>query len=543
MAQALAELSTLASGDAPLRVMVAGVGAESQPSVVVLGIYAVVGALVLIASGNAAGLLLASAESRRGEIALRMCLGARPARVARQFLTEALVITALAGVVAWPLALLLVPALAQLVQAPPGYNIEPSLSVYVVLVALTVLVGLASALLPVRQAFRTDPLSVLRATGDYPGSHGRLRSRRLILGLQAATSMTLLILSALLIRGAWTAVNLDLGIRAENLITIAPSGNVRTLGPLVGPLTEHPLVERLAHAEYAPFSGWDHTTVFHGTRAVTVSRNRVSAHYFATVGISVLQGRNFDEHERDVSRVAVVSAKLAESISPGASALGQILRMAPNEPGYEIIGVVSDAVTTNLRDFALSSIYFPMRSETESGAPLIIRTRVSALSALDAVHEVVTSVYGQSGVRLAVVSAEVHRQTGAASVPAALASLSGLIGLILATTGLYSMVALVVAQRSSEIGIRMAIGANRRIVATEILTYCLRPVLWGSLAGVGASLLGGTVLGRMLYGLNSYDPMAMGVATVVLLAAATLGALWPVSRVARIEPVQILRRL
>jgi putative ABC transport system permease protein len=540
-----------------------GLARDQTPGLFVL--MAAVGMVLLIACANAAGLLMARGTVRRPELALRAALGASRARIASQLLTESLVMAFLSGLLGLALAIWLqrlLPIVAGL--APLGIQIGGlATPVLCFALAATMATGLLFGLAPALRAAAPDLACDLahntRATGTRAGT--RLRSA-LVVG-QVAVSLALLIGAGLLIRSFARLAAVDPGFDARNVMT----------GEIQLPDTKYPEAERqvqffeslqedLAAIPGVTAVGFiDRLPIRHPygnppmwaadhppqdpSQRTTADLRSVLPGYFEAVRIPLLSGRDIAKADRaSKPNVTVINERMARTLFPGVNPIGKIVMVAGNEKpvAYEIVGIVGDAridsIGQNPRMAMYASFYqfprmmwrFAVRSRLNPEVlKNAIRQRVAAhdrdvtVERLDPMEQVI----GESLVSQRVTTVTLTMFSGVA--------------LLLASLGLYGVLSYYVAQRTREIGVRMAIGADTRSVLALVLGRSARMVLPGLAIGVAASLAGARLIQDLLFEVRPADPMTFVGVVFCLGAVAFLASTVPAWRAARIDPIRALK--
>ena len=525
----------------------------AENALVVAIVMSVIGLVVLLACVNVTNLLLASATTRQREFAVRLALGASRWRIVRQLMTESLVLGIAGGASGLLFTTWLVPLLARVAEAPATLDFSPDIRVYGFLGAISLVAGLGAGLVPARHAMRDNFASPLK--GSSPGAGGTSRSRAsrsALVGIQAAASLVLLVVAALLTRGMVRATQVDVGFDAHRLLTIDPEfarGAYDAAGAKaywtralerVGAL---PGVQLASLAEYPPFSGASRVTIFgRGSRRYTIYHNDTSAEFFATVGLRAVRGRTYTAAEvADRAPVAVISERLARDFFGGEDPVGQSLARVIEGSSAVVIGVVSDAVTARLREMASAAIYQPMNETL--GAKMIVRSAGPPEALIQSIRSALHPLDPRARLVVGLVGEGLQQQI---SEPRALATIAGAlaaIALALAVVGLYGVTAFVVGRRAQEIGLRIALGANGRDVVQLLLSDSLRPVVIGMVAGTVAALLVGRVFAGVLFGVAPADPIAFVSAILVLTAAALAAVIVPTRRASSIDPAAVLRQL
>jgi predicted permease len=527
---------------------------QKQMAVVVTAtVFTVIALVLVVACVNVANLLLASAAARRGEVGLRVALGAGRARVARQLLTESVALGLIAGGLALGLTLWLMPILLRVLEAPAFIDTAPDARVYMFLAIVSIGAGLGAGFTPARHVLGENLVSPLKSGSGYGGVFTPSRLRSTLIGVQAAVSLVLLVVAALLTRGVVRATQVELGFDADRLLSVAPSfprGGYDEAGAqaywdlALERVRALPGVRAASLASHPPFGSGNSVTVLRrGSQRYAILHHEVKSEHFATIGLRVVRGRIFTADEiMGRAPVAVISESLARDFLPHQDPIGLSLDRVgvDGATSVEIIGVVSDAITARLRELGTAAIYRPMRDTRE--AKMMVRAD-SPGAIVPSLRAAVQPIDPRIRLDVKTVNEGLRRQL---SEPRALASIAGtlaLLALMLAVVGIYGVTAFVVGQRTQEIGVRVALGATASHVRTLLVRESLRPVALGLAGGALAALFGARVLAGVLYGIGPADPIAFAFAFGVLLSVAWIAVLLPTRRAARVDPAAVLRQL
>ena len=534
----------------------------------VLGFFALLLAIsmlvLLIASVDVAGMMLARGIARRREMAVRAALGAGRRRLLAQLLTETLLlygVGAVGGVAMafWGTRLLEhVPLPA---DVPIDLHLAPDGRVLAFALGVALITGLVFGLAPAMRATRTDLATELR--GDTAGS-GVRRSRArsaLVIG-QMALSLLLLVAAGLFVRALQRGQQVDPGIDVSGVATadlnlrIAgydSAAATRVYAELKQRLQSVPGVTSVAYARILPLSM---NTMSQGIRIngyvpqhdadangeVSVEMNVVDADYFATVRMPVVQGRDFGpSDDATAPRAAIVNQTFARRYWPGRVPLGQTFTMG--KMPFTVVGIVRDAKYGTLNEEPKPFFFIPTSQHWDSGRSLLVRTPgpPGALAAAirREVHAAAPNVPPPAVSTLAAVTSIVLLpQRVAAGVTGAL----GIVGLLLAAVGLYGVIAYSMTQRTREIGIRMALGADRRSVLGLVLREGLRLIGIGIGVGIALAVAATRFMRPFLFGVSPVDPLTIGGITLGLLAIAVFAAFVPARRAAGADPAIVLRQ-
>jgi putative ABC transport system permease protein len=525
----------------------------SEIAIVVTIVFCVIGLLLLLACVNVTNLLLASAIGRQREFAVRLALGASRWRIVRQLMTESLLLGIAGGASGLLFTVWLVPVLASVAHAPASLDLAPNVRVYLFLGAISILAGLGAGLVPARHALRDTFASALKGSIAQAGDSSRSRAARsTLVGVQAAASLVLLVVAALLTRGMVRATHVDVGFEANRLLTVSPAfvrGTYDAAGAkaywdlALERVRALPGVQQASLADNPPFGGSANVTIFRraGSR-YTIYHNATRAEFFATVGLRALRGRTYTAAEvDDGAEVAVISEALARDFFGAEDPVGQPLRRVIEDSRAIVIGVVSNAITARLRELGSAIVYQPMK-ET-SGAKMLVRSAGPPEALVQSLRSALHPLDPRARLTVSLVSEGLHEQL---AEPRALATIAGalaIIALALAVVGLYGVTSFVVGRRTQEIGLRMALGASSRDVMQLLVSDCLRPVLIGLAAGIVMALIVGRVFAGALFGVPPTDPIAFVTAILVLATVAAGAVIIPTRRASLVQPAAVLRQL
>jgi predicted permease len=508
--------------------------------------------LLLLACVNVANLLLAMGIGRRRELGVRIALGAPRRRIVRQLLTESLALGLAGGAAGLLLTIWLLPVLTRLAGVPATLDVTPDFNVLAFVVAVSIGAGIGAGIAPARHAADDDVSAVLKSGSGAGRTGGSERIRSTLVAAQAAASIVLIVIAALLTRGMFAATRVDIGFAADRLLMVRPTLPAAASNPLaagayfdaaVERLSGVPGIEAVALASFPPYGGSSRVTVFNrpGGR-YTVNHNDTSANYFSALGLRVLRGRSYTAGEAaGGARVALISNAVARDFFAGDDPIGQTLERVVEDPQTTIIGVVSDAITARLREQSSAAIYYPMRDRRD--ARLLIRTHASPPAQIAAVRSALQGIDPRVRLDVSPTLEAVDKQLGEARVLASLAATLAGVALVLAVVGLHGVTAFVVAQRRAEISLRVALGASRRDVARLLLGDSLRPVALGLAAGILLALLIGRLMAGALFGVGGADPLAFATSVGILLASALAAIAGPARRACSVEPAAVLKQL
>ncbi|NOT07913.1 MAG: ABC transporter permease [Gemmatimonadales bacterium] len=523
-----------------------------------------IGFVLLVACANVANLHLGQAIARRGELALRAALGASRGQVIRQWLVEGLVLATLGGVLGVAVAAAGVRMLvaAQIAQIPRLDEVGVDLRVLAFAGLVTGLAGLIFGLAPAVVVRDGKLRGVLNGRGGDPNPKaGGLRGS--LVAAQVALSFVLLTGAGLTIRSLRHVLAQAPGIDAAGAITFAvnlpdrdyPEAPQRTAfyRELVRRIAGHPQVKVVGLSTSLPLRAIQPATSFAvvgepapapGQEPVT-QVNQVSGEYFAAMGIPVLRGRTFGPEDRaDGLHSVVVSSVFAELVAPGGAVIGRHVKVSWDDPdsAFTIVGVVGDVRTDGLDAESRPSLYFSL-DQYQSGSANVIVRAVGDLTALGPAlrGDVAAIDRGLPVTDLATLADRVHDSVAGRRYPMQLLSLLGGLALILASVGLYGVLAYGVTQRHRELGVRRAIGATDGSIIRLVLRGGLRYVGVGLVFGFTGALLAAQWLGDLLYGVAPTDPLTLAATGAAIVGVSVLASWIPARRAARVDPAIVLR--
>lgn len=530
-------------------------------------LFGAVGLLLLIACGNVANLLLAKATGREREVAIRSSLGATRGRLARQLLTENLLLAFCGGVLGLGIAhvgLRILIALIPPDTIPDEAVVSINGPVLIFALALAVATALLFGLAPALHAARLDLIGPLRTSGKGAGSgSGRLRAG--LVALELALSVLLLVGASLMMRTVFALEHVDLGFRPDHLLAVSiplpeqhypkPKDRVRFFEELIERVKSLPgIVAAGVDTAIPPYGDWRTGVDVVGnpqSELFPVLVHSSSSGFLRALGSPVLQGRLFSREEVAAERpVAVVNATFARLLLPGRNPIGRLVRIpaavkppvSASHDTFEIAGVVRDVPNNDIRRAVLPEVYVPF-SITGSTGLLTVRTNGDPQLLLQALRAEVYRLDKEQpigGTYLVRKLIDDYTYAEPRFSFILFAVFAG-IGLLLAGAGVYSLLSYVVSRQTHEIGIRMALGAQRREILRMVLGSGLRLVAVGLAAGLSVSAVAARLLSHRLWGVGSLDPLSFAVVPIILLAAGAAACYLPALRATRVDPTEALR--
>lgn len=529
---------------------------------------AIVGLILLIACANVANLMLARSAARRKEIGIRLALGASRGRLVRQLLTESLLLSILGGAFGLLLAYWVTDLMEGFVPVLQYNIVDNFFSLDSRALVFTLVISLATGLIfglaPAWHSSNPDVVPILKGDLD---ARQRAKGRRFSLRptlvvIQVALSLAVLVCGGLFIKSFRQAQTMDPGFATKDAL-------IATLDPeLVGYDTERsrnffkqaierasslPGVEAAATARLLPLGDSSNSngpilkegeTLARGSAGRTIMTNVISSGYFRAMQIPIVDGRDFDDRDHArAQRVVIINQHMAEMLWPGESAVGKrILIGTDSKDPIEVVGVVKTGKYRNLAEDPKPYFYYPMTQRRPAMMALVMRTNVDSRSLAGAIRKEVQNI--DRSVPIASVKTMTEHLTYALWAPNMAASFSlafGVLAILLSAVGLYSVMAYVVSQRTREVGIRMALGANRADVLKMITVQGMRLAVIGVVIGLLLSLGLARALSSLLIGISGYDVTTFVVVSSLLVLVAFIACYLPARRATKIDPLTALR--
>jgi predicted permease len=537
--------------------------ADSETSLwLLLGIS---GLVLLIACANLANLMLARAGARERQITIRLALGATRARMIRELLSESLLLSVAGAICGLFLAFAVSRMLVAFISTPDSQlflDLGMDWRVMAFTTGLAVVTTVFFGLAPAVRATRAEPATLLQSgSRGTSGGRERFSLRRILVVSQVALSIVLLVGALLFARSLRNLTTLNAGFQ-QNGILITNIDFRRLQMPeerfaeykreIAKQMQAIPGVESAAQAMLVPFGGstWNDNVINEGSDsdAGVAWTNYLGAGYFQTVGTPLLAGRDFDDRDTATSvKVAIVNQAFVRKILKGAEPLGKRFRIhePPGKPRplYEIVGVVGDNKFQDMHEEFLPFAYYPT-TQQEKPSPddqILIRSSLPLSSLMASVKQTMGEMNPGIGLEFKVFKTQIHNSLLQDELMATLSGFFGFLAALLAAIGLYGVISYMVVQRTREIGIRMAIGADRVAVVRMILREAGMLTVAGLVTGTGLALGAAQAAKSLLYGLKPRDPLTLVIAIVTLSAVAALASFLPAYRASKLDPLEALR--
>ncbi len=523
-------------------------------------LMAAVGLVLLMACANVANLLLARGAARRKEIAMRFSLGASRARLVRQALTESFLLAAAGAALGTALGFWGTQAIVRFLPAQAGDPLSagPDPAVLTFTLAISALSALLFGLVPALRSTAVDPAAGLRS--ESGGTAGISVLRRALVSAQVAFSVVLVAMAGLFAHSLFELRSVDLGFHDQNVVAFGldfpRAWRGRDFRPAYKTLAERlrnvPGISSVSYGFPGPFlmgrasatlrvAGSERTAA----GPANVATAEVAPGYFATIGTPLVMGREFDQHDTTgAPKVAVVNEAFVRAFLPGdRHPERHALSFKDGEPAW-IVGVVRDVRQKGIQEAPEPAVYIPMGQQdlVRGGATMLLRTQLPVASLLPTLYREAAKV-GTGWIRnLGTLRDHIDDSIFEQRLLAAIGGFFGVLALVLAAVGLYGVVAYSTAARTGEIGIRIALGAQRGGVVWLILRDALALVAAGLAIGLGGAIAAARAVGTLLFGINPLDPAAF-ITTALVLAAVGIGAaLVPARRAAGLDPMRALRQ-
>lgn len=530
----------------------------SQPLHLLMAVVAVV---LLIACANVATLQLARASARRPEFLARLALGASRNRLLRQVLTESLLLSLIGGAVGVGFAWWSVKLLVLLIHVGSFVKVRPDPIVMAFTFGLCLLTGVLFGIFPALKFSRMELRPGNPSSSLLPG-RWRFSGAQALIALQIALSLILLVGAGLLVHSLFALETQNIGFQRENVLVIRTNASLAGYAPNeLFPLYRN-LGDRLSHlpgvvyaalGRFTPLSGYSSSGNFSmegynppAGLKLNVYDVPIGPQFFETLSTPILLGRTITPRDTPASpAVAVVNQTFVRLYLADQNPLGHrmILGAPFKSPGAEIVGVVADSTFYDLHEKAPPMVFFSLWQKPAREIEAVLRTRASPLDTVAEVREAFRQTNGRLPILDALtLNSQIEKSLNQQKVITILCSVFGSLALILASVGIYGTLAYSVAGRTKEIGVRMAIGAQRRNVTWLILRHSVVLTGFGLVLGLPLAMGGTYWIKSFLFGVGPLDPLAIGSAVLLILALAMLAGYLPARRAIRVDPVRALRQ-
>lgn len=527
-------------------------------------LMAIVGMVLLIACANVGSLLLSRAAGRKAEMSLRMALGASRMRVIRQLLTESLLLAVIGGICGAVVSHWAVLLLVKVVAKDAPLDTRPNLSVLLFTVAISILAGALFGTLPAIRASRNDLALAMKEKSRMRTGRSRFNVSSALVVLQVALSMVLLTGAGLFARSLTNLQNEKLGFDHQNVLVLGVDPRLAGYKPtelaglyqhLLERLKGTPNVQTVTLSTFSPMSGTNRTSsvVVRGytpqpNESVDVQDVLIGPEYSETLGIPIIKGRGIELRDNAASeRVGVVNQSFVDHYYKGQNPLGRIVTFDGDDkdPGFQIVGVMSDIKSSDAREPAQAAVFRPilqLQDESAYTVAVQVRTAVDPAGLTPSIRQAINQVDAKLPIfGVTTLTDQLSDRFKQDRLIAQLVSFFGLVALLLACIGLYGVMAHGVVRRTNEIGIRMALGADRVRILLLILRETSVVVVVGLVIGIPLAILSGRLISSQLFGLNPTDPLTLVVAALVLTVVALVAGYLPARRASKVDPLIALR--
>jgi putative ABC transport system permease protein len=528
-------------------------------------LLATTGLVLAIACANLANLMLARATAREREIAVRLAIGASRGRVVSQLLAESLLLSTLGAAGGFVIAKWLSAFLIAFLTTDANrifVDLAADWRVFAFTGALAVATCLVFGLTPAIRATAAEPVAAMKA-----GSRGatdtreRFGLRRTLVVVQVALSLVLLVGALLFVRSLRNLIVLDAGFRQDGVLivnidvrstSIPEAGRRAAFDEIAARLGGLPGVDSIAEVAIVPVSGsvWNNTIVVRGqARKENVNFNQVGRGYFNAMATPIVAGRDFEARDTPASRrVAIVTERFARTFFDGGNPVGATFQIEEGvgveRPVYEIVGLVKDAKYTSLREEFMPIIFLASAQEAmpDPDVRFVVRSNAPILALTRGIANAVAQVNPRAILEFQSMNALVRESLLRERLMATLSGFFGLLAALLATIGLYGVMSYMVERRRNEIGIRIALGADRGAVVSMVMREAATLLVAGIVVGGVAAIAAARWASTLLFGLRPGDPATFATAAVSLAAVAALASFVPAWRAAHLEPTVALRQ-
>jgi len=527
------------------------------------GLMLLAGLILLAACANLGSLFAARAADRSREIAVRMALGSRRQLIVRQLLTEALVLSLAGGIVGMAGAVAILRMLSTwrpIPDIPINVPVNPDVATYALALLLAVFSGVFFGMVPVRQVLRSDPWQIIRSGGADLGGARRFTVRDVLLCLQIAICAVLVTASLVAVRGLARSLESNYGVQPKGVMLVKTdlqmagySGDQRLQMQkrMLDAAAAIPGISGVGFADRLPLSiggndsdvFTDSTTDFRPTNAAADAENfGVSPDYFRAAGTALLAGRSLTMHDQDKAPVvAVINREFARKVFGSVDkAIGGHFKFWGGQRA-EVVGVVENGKYQTLTEDQKPAMFFPFLQHVSSNTWLIVRSQRDPQEIAAALQHSMRGLDPAMPLEIKTWNSELDSALFAARVATVSLGVLGLLGAMLAITGIFGMASYTVSKRFRELGIRIALGADQRKLLSAALGRTFRLLAIGSVAGLILGVLATRVLSSIVYQATPKDPLILGGVILTMLCVGIVAALIPARRALAVDPMILLR--
>jgi predicted permease len=527
------------------------------------GIMLLAGLILLAACANLGSLFAARAADRAKEVALRLALGSKRGLILRQMLTEAVLVSLAGGVIGLAGGVVILHVLSAwqpIPDVPINVPVNPDFRTYAVALLLSILSGLLFGMVPVRQVLRSDPWQMIRTGISSTSGMKRFTLRDLLLVLQIAICAVLVTSSLVAVRGLIRSLHSEYGFRPQNAVLV--STDLRMAGYSADriPQMQQRLIENIGNVPRVAAVGFidniplslgggdsyvytDNTTDFRPTNYVADAMNySISPGFLAAAGTRLIAGRNFSlSDDKKAPKVALINHQFAVKVFGSVDkAIGGHFKYWGGERA-EVVGVVEDGKYRSLTEDQMPAMFFSFLQHQSGGTALVVRSERDPSEITAALQRTIRSVDSGLPFTITTWTEEMNTALFASRVATVALGVLGMLGAMLAVTGIFGMASYVVSKRLRELGIRVALGANRSQILRSSLGRAFRLLAIGSLAGVALGVLGARVLAFIVYQATPKDPLVLFGVTSTMLVLGLLASWIPARRALAVDPLVLLR--
>jgi putative ABC transport system permease protein len=538
---------------------------DGQVGKTTIELMGVAGIVLLIACANVTNLLLARATKRKREIAIRLAMGAGRSRLIRQLMTESLLLSVAGGAIGLLVAVWSKDVLRSLIPfgfgpSPQDAGLDPRMIIFALVISI--LSGVLFGLAPALQASKADLVPTLKGEITMQAGSRRFRfnlRKALVVG-QVGLSLFALITAGLFVRSLQKAQSVNPGFNVNNVVLMAFNLGREGYSEAQGRNFHHQVVDRIRTvpgvinatvARDRPFGGGFSRSVFlegqeptPGGRGVLVQTNNIGLKFFDTLGISLVRGRDFTETDgQQAPKVLIINEAMANRFWADQDPIGKRLKLFGDQDYREVVGIVGDSKYNSLTEPRRPFLYIPLLQEYAPQVNLHVRTSTDPKTLVAAMRSEVQAIDPSlPALNVQTLSERVENSLGGDRAQATLHGSAGLLALLLAAVGLYGVMSYTVAQRTREIGIRMALGAGRGNVMGLVLKQGVALVSAGVVLGLGAAFVINRLLfAGLLFGVSEVDPLTFIGTSGILLAVSLLASYIPARRATKVDPLIALR--